>query len=210
MNGASSDAASNAQGPQTLKASPVSTGAVSPSTILERLCHVTGELLRTEAVRPSVRTRCRGHVCRGEYRDHPRTHTLCSAMPLPKWLKIRNAAPETSGPVELLIYGQIGVDWLDRSGVEAEAFVEALRGVPASREIIVGLHSPGGCVWDGLAIYNHLKSRQARVTIRIDGIAASIASVIAMAGSRIVMAPSSRLMVHNPLAMSVGGSGSPA
>lgn len=135
------------------------------------------------------------------------THGNCiDSMPMPKWLTIRNAAQDTTGPVELLIYGEIGADWFNNSGVEAKAFVDALRSVPASREIVVGIHSPGGNVWDGLAIFNQLRSRKGRVTVRIDGIAASIASVIAMAGGRIVMAPSSRMMVHNPYALAMGGS----
>ena len=123
----------------------------------------------------------------------------------PDWLQVRNAAPDDSGPAEILIYGEIGADWFGNSGVGAEAFVEELRAIPAAREIVVGIHSPGGSVWDGLAIYNQLRSRQARVTVRIDGVAASIASVIAMAGKRIVMAPASRLMIHNPYAMALGG-----
>ena len=123
----------------------------------------------------------------------------------PSWLTIRNAAADSAEPVEILIYGEIGTDWFGQAGVDAEAFVEELRQIPANREIVVGIHSPGGNVYAGLAIFGQLRSRQSRVTIRIDGLAASIASIIAMAGKRIVMPPSSRIMIHDPYAMAVGG-----
>jgi len=122
---------------------------------------------------------------------------------MPSWLQIRNA--DTSvGPVEMLIYEQIGKDWWDGSGVEAKAFAEELAKVPKDREITVAINSPGGNVWDGLAIYHQLQARKQKVTCRVDGIAASIASVIAMAGRETVMPENALMMIHNPYGIAMG------
>jgi hypothetical protein len=71
---------------------------------------------------------------------------------------------------------------------------------------VVEINSPGGNVWDGLAIYNMLRGRQAPVTTRVVGIAASIASVIALAGDSIEMAEASLFMIHDPSGMVAGTS----
>lgn len=111
------------------------------------------------------------------------------------WYRISNLA---DGAAEVVIYDEIG--WF---GVSAGAFLEELKAVTAS-EITLRLNSPGGDVFDGIAIMNVLRSHPAKVTTYVDGLAASIASVIAMAGDRIVMQPHSQLMIHNAWGMCIG------
>jgi|GEM_PF-4513028 len=88
-------------------------------------------------------------------------------------------------------------------GVNADDFVRDLADVTAPR-IRVEINSPGGDVFDGIAIYNALRTHPAHVTTRVDGIAASIASVIAQAGDHRVMLGASQMMIHNAFGMTVG------
>lgn len=116
------------------------------------------------------------------------------------------AAQALSGataPAIIEVYEEIGKDWFTQEGIGAKEFAEALKEIPESQPIVVAINSPGGNVYDGLAIYHMLKRRK-DVTCRIDGVAASIASVIAMAGTLIEMPANSLLMVHNPWTMAVG------
>lgn len=94
-----------------------------------------------------------------------------------------------------------GGDW----GVSAKEFAALLDETPDDvEEIRLHLNSPGGEVFEGLAILNLLRSHRAKVTTVVDGIAASIASVIAMAGDRVVMAPNSELMIHDAWGLAIG------
>lgn len=95
--------------------------------------------------------------------------------------------------LELAIYDEIGM-W----GVNGADFKRALDGFDNVSEIVLNLHSPGGSVFDGLAIYNQLKNHKASVTVKVDGLAASIASVIAMAGDTIIIPENAFIMVHKP------------
>lgn len=105
---------------------------------------------------------------------------------------------------ELLIYGDIGESmWGD--SVTASDVKSLLDGM--SGDISVRINSPGGSVFDGFAIYNLLRSHNGTVTVHVDGLAASAASVIAMAGDEIVMGNASMLMIHDPWTMAVGDSG---
>lgn len=99
-----------------------------------------------------------------------------------------------NGEAELLIYGYIG-GWLD--GLTAESIVEQLNAITAET-INVRINSDGGAVTDGIAIYNALRRHGARKVVTVDGIAASIASLIAMAGDEIVMAENTMMMLHAP------------
>lgn len=90
---------------------------------------------------------------------------------------------------DLMIYGEIGYD------VSAADTVAAIRSTEGA--LTVRLNTPGGSVFDGLAIATHLRAR-GNVTTMIDGIAASIGSIIYIAGSRRIMAPGTLLMIHNP------------
>lgn len=119
-----------------------------------------------------------------------------------KWFTIQNKAD--TEPVEILIYDQIGKDWFSGDGIAAKDFAEALKEIPKDRQIMVGINSPGGNVWDGLAIYHQLKARGDKVTTRVDGIAASIASVIALAGAVVQMPKNALLMIHRAWGVAVG------
>lgn len=110
------------------------------------------------------------------------------------WFTVRNEA--TAERAEILIYAQIGKGWYSDDGVDAKDFDAALKAIPTTREILVRINSQGGNVWIGLAIYNMLKARRDKVTCRVDGIAASIASVIFMAGGKREMPANAMLMAH--------------
>jgi ATP-dependent Clp endopeptidase proteolytic subunit ClpP len=114
------------------------------------------------------------------------------------------ASADESAPAEILIYDQIGRDFWSGDGVVAKEFAQELAKIPAARKITVGINSPGGSVHDGLAIYNLLSARRNQVTCRVDGLAASIASIIALAGSKLVMPASALLMIHDPSGMCMG------
>lgn len=121
---------------------------------------------------------------------------------MPPWFEIKNKSE--SEPVEILIYDQIGKDWWDGSGVQASHFAEALKEIPKDRELVVAINSPGGNVWDGLAIYHQLKARAGKVTTRVDGLAASIASIIALAGDDIQIPANALYMIHDPSGVCMG------
>ena len=101
------------------------------------------------------------------------------------------AAPNAA---EISIYDEIGM-W----GVTAKQFISDLKALGDVKDITVSINSPGGSVFDGLTIYNALRASGANVTVKVMGIAASIASIIAMAGKKIVMPENSFMMIHNPL-----------
>ncbi len=99
---------------------------------------------------------------------------------------------------ELLIYGDIGESWWGDS-VTAKAVVEQINALPASvTQINVRINSYGGSVSDGLAIYNALRRHSATKAATVDGVAMSVASLIAMAGDTLAMPESAILMIHAP------------
>jgi ATP-dependent Clp endopeptidase proteolytic subunit ClpP len=110
------------------------------------------------------------------------------------WFEIKAKADVT----EVWLYDEIGM-W----GTSAKQFVTELSAIK-SPQIELHINSPGGDVFDGIAIYNVLKNHPAQITSYIDGIAASIASVIALAGKRVVMAGNALWMMHNPVGVKVG------
>lgn len=94
---------------------------------------------------------------------------------------------------ELWLYGIVGGYWY---GFNADSVARALRGIDAD-VIYVRIHSPGGLASDGIAIGNLFRNHKARIVIVVDGLAASAASVIAIAGDEIVMCPGSQMMLHD-------------
>lgn len=114
--------------------------------------------------------------------------------------EVRAAAGDSETSIS--IYDSIGDDW-DGAGVTAKRISAALRNIGA-RDITVNLNSPGGDFFEGMAIYNLLREHKAKVTVRVLGVAASVASVIAMAGDEILMGDGSFLMIHNAWAVAVG------
>lgn len=101
------------------------------------------------------------------------------------------------GSAEILIYDQIG-DSFWAEGLTAKQFAKDIKKLGPIENIDVRINSPGGSVFEGLAIYNQLKQHPAKVHVKIDGVALSMASVIAMAGDDIEMAENGLMMLHNP------------
>ncbi len=116
-----------------------------------------------------------------------------------KWFEIVNKADKA----EIWIYEQIGEDFWTGGGVTAKSFQKELAGIKAS-QIDLHINSPGGEVFDGITIYNLIKQHPANVTAHIDGLAASIASVIALAGDTVIMAENALFMIHNPWGFAMG------
>jgi ATP-dependent Clp endopeptidase proteolytic subunit ClpP len=100
---------------------------------------------------------------------------------------------------EIVIYDEIGT-----FGIPAKAFLDELKALGPVAELTVRINSPGGSVFDGVAIYNALKRQDATITVWIDGIAASIASMIAMAGDEVVMPENAMLVLHDPSGLVMG------
>lgn len=103
---------------------------------------------------------------------------------------------------EVFIFGDIGDGWADET-VTARKFVGELAALDVAT-LTVRINSVGGSVPDGLAIFNALRRHPATVSVAIEGVAASIASLIAMAGDQIGMAENAMLMIHAPWSMASG------
>lgn len=113
-----------------------------------------------------------------------------------------------TGIADILIYGVIGNSFFDEDAVGAKQFVDELKEITDQnpREIHVHINSPGGSVRDGTAIFTAIQRERERTTTFIDGHAASMAAGIAMAGSKVVMAESGLMMIHNPEGAAFGDS----
>jgi len=112
-----------------------------------------------------------------------------------------------SGGAEILIYGEIGdlrFFGEDAYDVSAKRIAEELKGLGEVSEISVRINSPGGSVWSAQAIYSLLKGHSAKVTVHVDGIAASAASLIAMVGDEIIMPENTMMMIHSPMIYGAG------
>lgn len=117
------------------------------------------------------------------------------------WYRIRNAAEE-GGPddtTEVFIYEEIG-GWF---GLPVDELVKELQGIK-TKKIDVRINSPGGSLFDSIAIYNALVKHSAKVTTYVDSLAASGASIIAMAGDECIMMVGSQLMIHDALGVEIG------
>lgn len=101
------------------------------------------------------------------------------------------------------IYDVIGYDYWTGGGVTAKRIAGALRSM-GSGPVTVNINSPGGDMFEGLAIYNLLREHKGEVTVKVLGLAASAASVIAMAGDTVQIARAGFLMIHNAWVLAVG------
>jgi ATP-dependent Clp endopeptidase proteolytic subunit ClpP len=124
------------------------------------------------------------------------TRRLTNLQHGPSWYRISN---KTAGPARVDIYDEIGF-----LAVSAQDFIRDLAEIDGDIEL--HLNSPGGDVFDGIAIYNNLKQRQGSVSVVVDGMAASAASFIAQAASPglLAMAPHSQQMIHDGFGMGIG------
>ena len=108
----------------------------------------------------------------------------------------------TSSSADLYIYGEIvnNTDWKwDESDVMPEDVLTALNQINDLSEVNIYINSPGGSVFAGLAIYNMLSRNKAKKIVHVDGVAASIASIIALAGDEINIPSNAFMMIHKPL-----------
>ena len=135
------------------------------------------------------------------------TMTERRKMSMKKFWKWKNQAQTETAPAERTLYlnGTIAEEsWFD-DDVTPQLFKEEL--MAGDGNITVWINSPGGDCVAAAQIYNMLMDYPHDVTVKIDGIAASAASVIAMAGTRVLMSPVSMLMIHNPMTVAMGDTG---
>lgn len=116
---------------------------------------------------------------------------------------VKAVAEDDQAPATISILDVIGEDWWTGGGVSAKRIGAALRSI-GKRDVVVDINSPGGDYFEGLAIYELFRQHPAKVTVRILGLAASAASVIAMAGDETLIARSGCLMIHNTWVLAAG------
>lgn len=110
------------------------------------------------------------------------------------WMAARGEAE-----AEIYIYDEIGFQ-----GVSAKQFISDLQALGEIKHITLHINSPGGSIFEGIAIFNALKYHPAAITVHVDGVAASMASVIAMVGNPVIMPANSFMMIHKPWAVAGG------
>lgn len=136
------------------------------------------------------------------YRNHKNALAIAQfwGKPLdkPDWYKVQAL---TDDEAEIMIYDVIGWPYND-----ASELVRTLNGMTA-KTITVRINSPGGDVFDGTAIFNALKNHSSKVITRVEGLAASMASVIAMAGKEVQAYSNTLLMIHNAWLYTAGNAG---
>lgn len=135
-----------------------------------------------------------------------RLPTICAFEPdadaIDRWnAGIMAAAQSSENTISIL--DVIGEDYWTGNGVTSKRVAAALRAI-GDQDVFVDLNSPGGDFFEGVAIYNALRAHPRKVTVRILGLAASAASVIAMAGDDIQIGKAGFLMVHNAWVIAVG------
>lgn len=131
----------------------------------------------------------------------PKPGTRASVL---NYLPVESAG---NGVAVLRLYDPID-DWGGDWGVSAKEFAQALAMLPADTTTIeLHLNSPGGVVWEGVAIMNMLRAHTANVVCVVDGIAASAASFIACSADSLIMGPQSQLMIHDAMGLEVGNAG---
>ncbi len=119
-----------------------------------------------------------------------------------RWYSMRASTAGSETVAEIRIYDEIGF-W----GTTAKDFAEELDQVTdGATSLLVSINSPGGDLFDAFAIYNALRRHPLKVTARVDGVAASAASLILMAGDEVVMPENAMVMIHNPWTIAGGES----
>ncbi len=115
----------------------------------------------------------------------------------------RVVANKAANSAEIYLYGIIGGDWFG-DGVTAKQFADDLRGLGNVKTIDLRINSEGGSVFDGKAMYSLLNEHPAKIIVHIDGLAASAASFVAMAGDEIQIAEGGFVMIHNAYMVAIG------
>ena len=105
---------------------------------------------------------------------------------------------------EILLYDVIG-DYDENWGYQgAKNLINKVRALGDVKNITLRINSIGGDVFEAQAMYSYLKSHPANVTVRVDGLAASAASLVAMAGDKVIMPANALMMIHNPAGAAIG------
>jgi len=112
------------------------------------------------------------------------------------WFDVRNVGTTAM----LRIHDVIGDYWAQTTSSDIAAQIDAI----TADTIVVSINSPGGNIFDGIAIYNALRAHPAKIVTRVDGLAASIASVIVQAGDERQMMGGSQMMIHNAWGIAMG------
>ncbi len=121
---------------------------------------------------------------------------------LARWADMPLAADSESDNT-IAIFDVIGEDWWSGGGFTAKRMRAALRSI-GNKPVTVQINSPGGDMFEGIAIFNQLREHPAKVTVEVMGYAASAASIIAMAGDDIRMGLGTFMMVHNAWGIVIG------
>lgn len=124
-----------------------------------------------------------------------------SPKALNRWNPAIHAASSDDNSIS--VFDVIGQDYWTGEGVTAKRIAGALRAI-GERDVVVNINSPGGDMFEGLAIYNLLREHKGRVTVKVLGVAASAASIIAMAGDEVQVARAGFLMIHNAWILAAG------
>lgn len=111
-----------------------------------------------------------------------------------------------SKTAEIYLYDQIGASFWDDSGMTAKQFAERLKAVDGADKILLRLNSPGGDVFEGAAMYDLITQSAIPIHVRVDGLAASAAFTVAMAGKSIEIGEAGMMMMHNARGMAFGTS----
>ena len=127
----------------------------------------------------------------------------CTSNALERWCGFDRAAADDSDPTVIDIYDIIGEDWWTGEGFTEKKLAGILRKV-GNADVTVNINSPGGDVFQCVAIYNRLKRHEGKVNVNVTGLAASAASVIAMAGDKVTMYTGTMLMIHRAWGMVIG------
>lgn len=114
------------------------------------------------------------------------------------------ASDGVEDPQSISMFGAVGADPWTGDGITAKRIAGALRAIGPKNDVVVNVNSPGGDYFEGLAIYNLLREHQGAVVVNVLGIAASAASVIAMAGDTVRVARAGFLMIHNAWIVTMG------
>jgi len=118
-----------------------------------------------------------------------------------EWFRVQAKADDA----EVFIYDEIGIGFYG-GGIAAVDLIKEIKelNLKSSSELLVHINSQGGSFFEGITIHNYLRTVKAKVVVRIDGVAASSASIIAMAGDRIEMPENAMLFIHNPWTVAIG------
>jgi ATP-dependent protease ClpP protease subunit len=138
-------------------------------------------------------------MMRREYPKSGQRYAVCQSQweqnSVKSWYEVKN---RTEAEADIYLLDEIG-----GFGVMAGDFIRDLKSIKA-RRINLHINSPGGDIFEGITIYTALKQARAEIVSRVDGLAASAASVVAMAGDKVIMAPHTYIMIHPAQGLTIG------